>query len=89
MSTAAAEPISIIPYRLLSMQDLAAILHISKSTVESWRYAGKLPEPVQIGRHVRWHPDQIRTLVGEPGAATETDRRRKRTTAAPPSRAAR
>ena len=86
MSTAAAEPVSIIPNRLLSMHDLAAILHLSHSTVESWRHSGKLPEPIKIGRHVRWHPDQIRPLMGLPPAPT--DPRRKRATAARRSRAA-
>jgi predicted DNA-binding transcriptional regulator AlpA len=38
----------------LSKADLAARLKISKRSVDRLRAAGKLPEPLYVGRQARW-----------------------------------
>jgi predicted DNA-binding transcriptional regulator AlpA len=61
MSTATA---ALIPNHLVSPRDLARILGVPYSTVRYLHYHGKLPQPVRIGRHLRWRPDQVRELLG-------------------------
>jgi hypothetical protein len=54
---------------LLSIDDLAVILHCSRRLVERMRSAGKLPPPdLLVGRMPRWKPETIRQWIEQGGA---------------------
>lgn len=44
---------------LISEARLAARLGVSRSTLQSWRYAGKGPRYIKIGRFVRYRNGDI------------------------------
>jgi predicted DNA-binding transcriptional regulator AlpA len=71
MSAVTAEPIPLVPDRLLSLQDLADFTGISPNSLRWMSRAGKIPAPIKIGRHLRWRPDQVRALIGQVQAAAE------------------
>lgn len=48
-----------LPGRLLKLKELADFLGISERTAWRWLSAGKLPQPIRIGRAVRW---QVRSV---------------------------
>lgn len=52
---------------LLTAHDLAALLRVSLRTVRCWDAGGRLPQPIHVGRSVRWRRDEIREWV-EAGA---------------------
>lgn len=41
---------------LLTANDLARVFQVDQKTIRRWKDEGRLPEPVQIGGVVRWHP---------------------------------
>ncbi|MGO9598366.1 MAG: helix-turn-helix transcriptional regulator [Isosphaeraceae bacterium] len=52
--------------RLLSIDDLAAVLNCSRRLVERMRSAGKVPSPdLRVGRMPRWRPETIRQWIEE------------------------
>ncbi len=51
------------PYRLLSADSVAEALGVSKRQVWRLRSAGRLPEPVRIGRCVRWRAADLAEWV--------------------------
>ena len=63
--------------RLLSVQELANLLQIPPKTVYSWRYEGKGPPAVPIGKYLRfrvedvlaWLDDRAETSSPQPSAA--------------------
>lgn len=44
---------------LLDVAALAARLNVSARTVRRLDATGKIPQPIRIGRALRWHPDEI------------------------------
>ncbi|MBM3695268.1 MAG: helix-turn-helix domain-containing protein [Actinobacteria bacterium] len=40
--------------RLLTTDELAALLQIPKATIYRWRYCGEGPRGVRVGRHLRF-----------------------------------
>jgi excisionase family DNA binding protein len=48
------------PYDLITKERAAAILSVSKRTIDNWISDGTLPMPTNIGRRVYWHPDEFR-----------------------------
>ena len=54
-----------MPPRLLTTQEVAEFLRVSRATIRRWCKAGQLPA-VRIGRHWRIDMDQLeRVLAGE------------------------
>lgn len=41
---------------LLTVNDLARRFQVDRKTIRRWKDEGRLPDPVQIGTVVRWHP---------------------------------
>jgi prophage regulatory protein len=49
---------------LLSVEDLAKLLNVSKRTVWRMRDDGRLPPPLQLGKQIlRWEPDKIKEWI--------------------------
>ena len=48
---------------LLSANDLARRLNVSRRSIWRWRSAGKLPAPVVVGRLIRWRRDEIERWI--------------------------
>lgn len=45
--------------RLLTLEDVAARLGISPSTLRWWRHRGEGPPSIRLGRHVRYPEDAL------------------------------
>jgi len=54
-----------VPTHLLDVGDLADMLKIHRRTVWRWAAAGRLPQPVTIGRVRRWRKDRIARLIAD------------------------
>ena len=48
---------------LLSSPDVAKLLDVSERTLEFWRYAGKGPAYVRVGRRVRYRPADVEAFL--------------------------
>ena len=48
---------------LISAEQLAELLHVSKRTLWRLRSRGRLPEPVLLGSSVRWRSAEIESWV--------------------------
>ncbi|WP_412475400.1 helix-turn-helix transcriptional regulator [Gordonia sp. LUNF6] len=57
------EPAPIDPNTLMSPDDLAARLNVSRGQIIQMRYRGQLPPAIKIGRYVRWDPADIETWI--------------------------
>ena len=44
---------------LLTADAVAKLLSVSRLSVWRWRSAGKLPQPIKVGRTVRWRRAEI------------------------------
>jgi hypothetical protein len=56
--------------RLLSINDLAALLNCSRRLIESMRAAGKVPKPdFKAGKMPRWRAETIRRWIEDGGKA--------------------
>lgn len=53
------------PYKPLTKEDVAALMSVSKRTIDNWISDNTLPMPTQIGRRIYWHPDVITTWLNE------------------------
>ena len=69
---------------LISIADVAAMLSVSKATVERMHAAGELPEPIRLrGKTVRWDRTELRDWWrstkkgGQPPSRAEWTARRK------------
>jgi excisionase family DNA binding protein len=45
--------------RLLSVKDLAEILQVPPKTIYAWRYHGKGPRAVPVGKYVRFRAEDV------------------------------
>ncbi len=45
--------------QLLTVTELAEYLRVPVQTVYQWRYKGGGPAAIRVGRHLRYHPDDI------------------------------
>lgn len=52
-------PSAALPFKPLSRHDVAAILGVSVRTVENWRKEKRIPQSVEIGGRVYWHPESF------------------------------
>ncbi len=48
-----------VPNRLLDVEDVRALTHVSASTIRQWINTGKIPAPLKLGKVLRWEPEQI------------------------------
>ncbi len=65
---------------LITAEELAGLLNLSKRTLWRLRSAGDLPKPVKLGNSVRWIRDEIKKWIeaGCPSPqARENDRLRR------------
>jgi excisionase family DNA binding protein len=54
---------------LISAEELARLMHVSERTLWRLLSAGKVPQPVRIGRNTRWRYAEVREWIekGCPG----------------------
>lgn len=45
--------------KLLDINELAEVLGIPVRTIRKWRYEGKGPACIKIGKYIRWHPNEV------------------------------
>ena len=62
---------STIENQLMTVEDLAKLLHVSVRTVWRLRRNASLPRPVKIGGGVRWRISDVRAWI-EQGCKPET-----------------
>lgn len=53
------------PEKMWTTEELAAYLDVPVATVRRWRYMGTGPRGARCGRHVRYHPEQVRRWLEE------------------------
>lgn len=53
--------------RMLSVAEVATLLNVSKRHVWRLKSAGKLPQPIKVGRAVRWTQESIATFIENGG----------------------
>jgi hypothetical protein len=58
ITTATAEPI-----QLFTPAQLSAVLDVPVGTLANWRYLGRGPKFVRIGRHVRYRSEDLRSWL--------------------------
>jgi excisionase family DNA binding protein len=49
--------------RLISVDRVAELLDVSVRTVWRLRSAGQIPEPVKLGRSIRWNAAELSTWI--------------------------
>lgn len=47
------------PVRLLSVEELSGLLQVPVKTIYDWRLRGQGPTAMRVGRHVRFHPEDV------------------------------
>jgi excisionase family DNA binding protein len=45
--------------QLLSVPELAKLLQVPVATIYRWRHRGEGPEPIRVGRHLRFDPADV------------------------------
>ena len=50
---------------LIQAEELAALLNVSERTLWRLLSAGKIPEPVRLGRSTRWRLDEVRQWIND------------------------
>jgi excisionase family DNA binding protein len=58
---------SFIPSRLLDVEDVAELIHVSTGTIREWVRGGTFPRPMRCGRLLRWEPESIKTWLASRG----------------------
>ena len=56
------------PHPMWTVKDVAELLKVSQRHVWRLRSAGKLPQPIRIGRAVRWPRQSIAAFIEKGGA---------------------
>ena len=51
--------------RLIPVDDVAAILAVSRRTVFRWSDVGKMPPPLRIGGSIRWRLTDVRRWIAD------------------------
>lgn len=49
-----------LAHKLITKEDAAALLSVSKRTIDAFIADGTLPKPIALGRRVYWHPETFR-----------------------------
>ena len=59
MARARVETRPALPGRLLSVQEVAALLQVPVKTIYEWRCRGDGPTPIKVGRYLRFDPGDV------------------------------
>ena len=51
--------------RLLTVEDLAAYLNVPIATIYAWRYRGKGPKGLRVGRHLRFREGDVERWLSD------------------------
>lgn len=51
--------------RLLTTEELAAEVKVSRRTLEGWRRIGKGPQPIRVGSQVRYRIEDVRKWLDQ------------------------
>ena len=60
--------------QLLTPDEVREILQVSHSTLEQWRWLGKGPRWLKVGRHVRYRRVDVRGWIGNGGDSPDQAR---------------
>ena len=47
--------------KLITKEEAAELLSVSKRTINNWIADGTMPKPVTVGRRIYWHPETFGT----------------------------
>ncbi len=53
------------PAQLLTAAELAALLQIDERTLRELRHAGKVPEPLSVGKRLRWRRRDVEAWMAK------------------------
>jgi excisionase family DNA binding protein len=56
--------------QLLSVPELAKLLQVPVPTIYRWRHRGEGPEPIRVGRHLRFDPADVKAWLENRKAAS-------------------
>jgi excisionase family DNA binding protein len=56
--------------RLLTVSELAELVGVPEKTVYRWRHRGEGPEPIRVGRFLRFDPNDVSRWLEERKAAS-------------------
>ena len=48
---------------LLTIDDLAKRLSVSKGTIHNYIKSDRIPSPIRLGNNLRWRPEQINAWI--------------------------
>ena len=65
---------------LLTVKEVASLLHLGERTIWKLNATGEFPAPVRIGRAVRWDRREIDGWLAEKNAAAQKEQERIRKT---------
>lgn len=51
--------------KLIGPDELAGWLGVPRSTVYAWRYEGKGPPAIRVGKHLRYRPSEVEAWLTE------------------------
>lgn len=54
---------------LLTVEDMIAVLRVSRRTLDDYLAKNKLPKPFRIGRRVYWHRETVEAWLRQLGEA--------------------
>ena len=54
---------TLTPALLLTATEAATLCHVVPRTWRTWHAAGRVPQPIRIGRKTFWRPDDLRAWV--------------------------
>ena len=52
-----------LPVRLLSVQEVAAVVQVPVKTIYQWRHRGEGPRPMRLGKYLRFDPVDVATWI--------------------------
>jgi excisionase family DNA binding protein len=70
-----AAPSRVVP-QLLSVPELAKLLQVPVATIYRWRHRGEGPEPIRVGRHLRYDPADVAAWLEDRKVASASRYRR-------------
>ena len=63
MNTTDEEPVSAPPTRLLSTAQVMDLMQFGRTKLYELTDAGEFPQPLRIGRHLRWRADELQAWI--------------------------
>ena len=55
---------------LLTVDELAALLKVPRSTIYAWRYRGCGPPAIKVGRYLRFKPEEVEAWLSAQATAS-------------------